>query len=150
LELNDDAARDDGLEQRVGSRGGEKDMRAGGRLLERLEKGVRGLWLKAVGLVNDGDLAGSHGGLRPQRLLEPADLLDEDAAGLRLGARGMKVGMPGHATGLGREDAGGDALDHAGLAAAARSAEQIGMGEPAGRLCLEEPVKRALRRECHA
>ena len=71
------------MQNGIAQGGREDDVTARGRLLERLQKGVRRLRLESIGIVDHGDFVGSEERLHLDRVLKVAHLADEDSAGFR-------------------------------------------------------------------
>ena len=55
------------------------DQRTARRFFQGLQERVGCLWLQAVGIVNDGDLAAGEQGPALDRMLEFPDLIDDNA-----------------------------------------------------------------------
>ena len=91
LDLDLDAAAEDGVGKLLGQGAEEEQEGIVGRFLQRLEEGVGCLKLEPVGVDEDANFPGSEHGAEVEFAFEVAHLLDDDAPGLGLGLDKMDI-----------------------------------------------------------
>ena len=91
LQWHRDTAREDRREHGIAKCCREKDVGSGGRLLQGFQESICRLRLQAVGIVDHCNLVVARERLHVKGLLEFADLVRNDAPGLRLRRGDMEI-----------------------------------------------------------